>query len=572
MSRDPARPPAGRLVAVLVAMVVALTGVIVRLSVLQVRESSSYAELGFAQRERTELLPANRGEIRDRSGTPMAMTLEARDVYANPTLVTDPVGEAAQIAPMLGLRPTKVEAALRSGGTFVYVDRQVDVDAADRLAALHLPGIGFLASPKRYYPAGAVAPQVIGFVNVDGVGITGLEREYNASLAGTPGERTVELSAQGQEIAGAQQVVRAPVPGSDLVLTIDRDIQFQAQAYLRQAVVRNKAKDGTIIVMDPVTGDIYAMASYPWFDPNSFWSYDSRRFVNRAVTDTWEPGSVNKTITAAAALETGAVSPTEPFRVPATRDVSGFTIHDAEPHPVETMTLGDIIAHSSNVGSSLVADQVGDAGMMSTFSRFGYGSPTGIAFPGEAAGLMPPGPWSDLTRATVSFGAGVAVTPLEMATVYATIANGGTWVQPRLVAGTVGPDGRFDAAAASPTRRVVRTSTADELTRMLAYVVQDGTGVNAQIAGYQVAGKTGTAKKIDRHGRYVNRYVASFIGFLPASRPRVVVAAIIDEPKTVYGGVAAAPVFQEIARYAILRLGIEPAPPVALPPHLMPVP
>ena len=185
---------------------------------------------------------------------------------------------------------------------------------------------------------------------------------------------------------------------------------------------------------------------------------------------------------------------------------------------------------------------------------------------------MPAGPWSDLTRATVSFGAGVAVTPLEMATVYATIANGGTWVQPRLVAGTVGPDGRFGAAGASPTRRAVRTSTADELTRMLAYVVQDGTGVNAQIAGYQVAGKTGTAKKIDAHGRYVNRYVASFIGFLPASRPRVVIAAIIDEPKTVYGGVAAAPVFQQVARYAILRLGIEPAPPVALPPHLMPVP
>ena len=550
----------------------ALVGVVARLSVLQVRESSSYAELGLAQRVRTEALPARRGEILDRSGTPMALTLDARDVYADPSLVADPAGEAARIAPVLGLRTTAVRQALGSAGTFVYLQRQVDPDVADRLAALRLPGIGFLTVPKRYYPAGPVAPQVLGFVNVDGLGVTGLEQEYDRSLAGTPGERTVEVSAQGQEIAGAQQIVQPPVPGSDLQLTIDRDIQFQAQTYLRQAVIANKAKGGTVIVMDPATGDIYAMATYPWFDPNRFWAYGSDRYANRSVTDTWEPGSVNKTITAAAALETGRVSPTARFRVPATRDVSGFTIHDAEPHPVQTMTLGDIIAHSSNVGASLVADQVGDAGMLDTFTRFGYGSPTGIAFPGEAAGLMPPAPWSDLTRATVSFGAGVAVTPLEMATVYATIANGGTWVQPRLVDATIGPDGRSMPAAASPTRRVLRPWTAAEVTRMLAYVVQDGTGENAQIAGYQVAGKTGTAKKLNAQGRYVNRYVASFIGFLPASRPRVVVAAIIDEPKTVYGGIAAAPVFQQVARYVIQRLGIEPAPPVPLPPHVMPIP
>ena len=572
MSGGTIRPPAHRLVILLVGLLLALVGVVVRLSMLQVRESSSYAELGLAQRIRTEALPAQRGEILDRNGTPMALTLDARDVYANPTLVSDPGDEAARIAPILGLRTKAVRAALGSPGTFVYIERQVDPDVADRLAALRLPGIGFLTVPKRYYPAGPVAPQVLGFVNVDGLGITGLEREYDGSLAGTPGERTVELSAQGQEISGAQQVVQPPTPGSDLQLTIDRDIQFQAQAYLRQAVIQNKAKGGTVIVMDPSTGDIYAMASYPWFDPNRFWSFDSQRYANRAVTDTWEPGSVNKTITAAAALETGRVSPTERFRVPATRDVSGFTIHDAEPHPVETMTLGDIIAHSSNVGASLVADKVGDTGMLDTFTRFGYGSPTGIAFPGEAAGLMPPGPWSDLTRATVSFGAGVAVTPLEMATVYATIANGGTWVRPRLVDGTIGPDGRTVQMPPSPTRRVLRTTTAAQVTRMLAYVVQDGTGENAQIAGYQVAGKTGTAKKINAKGRYVNRYVASFVGFLPASRPRVVVATIIDEPKTVYGGIAAAPVFQEVARYVIQRLGIEPAPPVGLPPHVMPIP
>ena len=566
------RPPVHRLVVLLVAVVLAIGGIVIRLAVLQVRESGTYAELGSTQRVHTEPLPALRGEILDRTGVPMALTLDARDVYVNPSLVVDAATEAGQIAPVLGLKEKDVRAALSSPGTFAYIERQVDLGVAQHVADLHLPGIGLLPVVKRYYPAGPVAPQVLGFVNVDGVGTAGLERQYDQLLAGSPGERTVELSAQGQEIGGGRQVVQDPQPGSSVVLTIDRDLQFQAQQYLQKAVRENHAKGGTIVVLDPHTGDVYAMASYPWFDPNSFASFDSTRFVNRAVTDTWEPGSVNKTITAAAALESGAVTPTERFHVPGTRQVEGYTIHDAEPHGMETMTLGDIIAHSSNVGASLVADRTGNRRMEETFARFGYGTPTGIGFPGEAAGLMPPAPWSHLTRATVSFGAGVAVTPLQMASVYATIANGGTWVQPRLVDATIGPDGVRHDAAPPVTRRVLRPSTTQTLTQMLAYVVQDGTGVSAQIPGYQVAGKTGTAKKLDASGHYVSKYVASFIGFLPASRPRVVVAVIIDEPRTVFGGVAAAPVFQEVARYAIQRLGIEAAPAVPLPPHAMPVP
>jgi cell division protein FtsI (penicillin-binding protein 3) len=566
------RPPVHRLIAALVAAMLAMVGIVARLAFLQVRESGTYAELGSTQRDHTEPLPALRGEILDRDGVPMALTLGARDVYANPSLVTDPRSEAEQIAAVLGGPERPILAALRSSGTFAYVDRQVDADVAAQLADLHLAGIGFLPVAKRYYPAGPVASQVLGFVNVDGVGITGLERQYDTELSGTPGERTIEMSAQGQEIAGGKQVVREPQPGSSLVLTIDRDLEFQAQQYLRSAVRENGAKGGTVVVMDPRSGDIYAMATYPWFDPNAFAAFDGSRFVNRAVTDTWEPGSVNKTITAAAALESGSVTSTETFQVPGTRDVEGYTIHDAEPHGVEEMTLGDIIAHSSNVGASLVADRVGNEGMQQAFARFGFGSPTGVGFPGEAAGLMPaPDQWTDLTRATVSFGAGVAVTPLQMASVYATIANGGTWVQPRLVAATIDATGARQDAPPPATHRVVRRSTAKMLTRMLAYVVQDGTGDQAQITGYQVAGKTGTAKKLDASGRYVHRYVASFIGFLPAARPRVVVAVIIDEPQTVYGGVAAAPLFQQVARYAIQRLGIEPAPSVALPPHAQPI-
>ncbi len=567
------RPPARRLVALFAGMAVALGGIVVRLGVLQVRESRTYAALGVEQRLRTEDLGARRAEILDRNGSPLAITLDARDVYANPRLVTDASSEASTLARLLSVPRRDVFSSLTdTATTFAYVDRGVSLDVASAVADLGLPGIGLLPSERRYYPSGSLAAQVVGVVNVDGTGITGLERQYDSSLAGTPGVRTVELSAMGQEIAGGMQIDREPQPGPDLQLTIDRQMQFQTQRYLRQAVAANHAHGGTVIVMDPATGDIYAMATYPTFDPNAFAGATEGSLVNRAVTDTWEPGSVNKTITAAAALQTGAVQPTETFRVPATRTIEGYTIHDAEPHGVETMTLGDVIAHSSNVGISMVADRVGSDRLEQTFRSFGYGSPTGVGFPGEAAGLMQAGPWSELTRATVSFGAGVAVSPLQMATVYSTIANGGTYVQPRLVRATVASDGTSTPAPAGAQRRVLSRSTTHTLTEMLAYAVQDGTGYNAQIGGYQVAGKTGTAKKVDAAGHYTNRYVASFIGFLPASRPRVVVASIIDEPDTIYGGVAAAPLFQHVARYAIQRLGIEPSPPVALPPHRLAAP
>ncbi len=561
------RPPANRLLVLLVTMLFALAGVVVRLAVLQVQDSDELHALGAEQRMRTQVLEASRGQILDRNGTPLAMTLEARDVYANPSLVTDPVGEARVLAAALDLKERQVRELLMSDGTFVYVKRQVDREVAGALAERSLPGIGFLPVMKRYYPAGPLASQVLGFVGVDGDGLSGLELQYETLLEGIPGERTVEVSAQGQQIAGGLETVSEPVAGGHLVLTIDRQIQFQAQQYLRMAVKENHAKGGTLIVMDPVTGDIYAMASYPWFDPNDFTAYPRRTWHNRAVTDTWEPGSVNKIITAAAAIETRAVSLTERFDVPATRKVGGFVIHDAHPHPITSMTLGDIIVNSSNIGSSLIADRVGNDALASYFARFGYGERTGVGFPGEAAGIVPQlGGWTDITRATASFGAGVAVTPLQMASVYATIANGGVLVQPRLVKGTV-VEGVHRDADPSTSHRVLRSETARVLTQMLAHVVEEGTGENAQIAGYQVAGKTGTAKKLDENGNYTNRYVASFIGFLPASRPRVVVAAILDEPRTVYGGVAAAPLFQEVARYAIQRLGIEPAAPVHLPAH-----
>jgi cell division protein FtsI (penicillin-binding protein 3) len=336
-------------------------------------------------------------------------------------------------------------------------------------------------------------------------------------------------------------------------------------------VKANHAKGGTVIAMDPQTGDVYAMASYPTYDANTFPTADEQATRNTALVDAFEPGSVNKVITAAAAIEEHAVSLTRTFEVPDQMAVDDFTIHDSHPHPPETMTLGDIIAESSNIGAAKVAQQVGKPTMSSYMSRFGFGRTTGTGFPGETPGVVPPlTDWSDATLATLAYGQGLSVSPMQMASVYATIANHGTWVQPRLTTGVIDGSGTFHAADAAPTRRVISAATADTVTRMLASVVQDGTGTLAQIPGYQVAGKTGTALKVDPEtGRYGRRYVASFIGFLPASDPQVVIAAIIDEPSTIYGGVAAAPLFQQVAQYSIQRLGITPGDPVALPPSAL---
>jgi cell division protein FtsI (penicillin-binding protein 3) len=550
-------------------MVVAFGVITVRLTVLQVSQAASFRHRAIDQRVRTVELPATRGQILDRDGDPLAISLEARDVYADPRFVEDPWGTAEAIAPLLGVDIGPLVEAVSQDTTFVYLARQVDLDTAQRVADLGLPGIGFLESTRRSYPAGPVASQVLGFVGVDGAGLSGLELEYQSLLAGKSGERTQELSEGGQPIVGGIDVERAPVPGSTLVTTIDRDFQYQAQQALAEAVAENHAQGGTVVVMDPQTGDILAMASYPWFDPNSFADARPRTYRNRAVTDAFEPGSTNKVITAAAAVDRHVLPLDAELSVPSQMQVGEFTIHDSHPHPVERMTLGDIISESSNIGAVMVARRLGEPAMAAYLSRFGLGRPTGIPFPGESAGTLPPlYDWTDTSLATMAYGQGIAATPLQMISVYATIANGGRWVRPRLVLGTRDPDGTFHAAAEPPTRRVVSEETARIVTRMLAFAVESGTGTAAQIPGYQVAGKTGTARipLPDRPGYYEGQYIASFIGFLPASNPRVVIAAILDRPVTEYGGIASAPLFQQVARYAITRLQIAPGRAVPMPP------
>lgn len=556
-------------------MVLSLGAIFVRLTVLQVGQAGELQTRALDQRLHSFRLPAERGRILDRSRAPLALSIEARDIYADPRYVTDPWATATRIGPVLGLDVRDLANRLSADSSFAYVARQVGLDPARRVEAMNLPGIGFLPVSKRYYPAGPLAPQILGFVGVDGTGLAGLEYEHQLLLAGTPGERTQELDPNGQPIAAGVDLERDPVPGSTVVTTIDRALQFQVQQALAQAVAANRARGGTVIVLDPRTGEILAMATYPWFDPNDFAAARPATYRNRAVTDAFEPGSTNKVITAAAALEEGVIDPSERLPVPSHVRLGQFTIHDAEAHPFERLTLGDIVAVSSNVGIVRTAERLGPRRLAEYMSRFGLGRETGIGFPGESSGVMlPPSEWGKTVMATASYGAGLAATPLQMASAYATIANGGRRVQPRLVDGTIDPDGMFLRAPAGPSDRVVSATTARTVGEMLAYAVQAGTGVNAQIPGFQVAGKTGTARipRPDGPGYEEGQYMASFIGFLPASAPRVVIAAILDRPATDYGGVAAAPLFRSVARSAIQRLGIEPSPPLPLPPHALPLP
>ena len=323
----------------------------------------------------------------------------------------------------------------------------------------------------------------------------------------------------------------------------------------------NGAKGGTVLILDPSNGDVLAMATYPWFDSNTFTEATPDVIRNRAVTDVYEPGSVNKVITAAAALEEGVIRVRERMEVPDSFQVGDKLFRDVHPHAPMRMTLSDIIAQSSNVGTIRVAERLGKDRLATWLGRFGFGTGTGIDFPGEAEGiLLPRDQWWVTSMGTIPLGQGIAVTPLQMALVYSTIANDGVRVQPRLVRGTITPGGGFEPAAVGKERRVLSLKTARRIRSMLVRVVEEGTGKLARVPGYRIAGKTGTARKpLDGVLGYSDKYVASFIGLAPVDDPRIVVAAILDEPDTVYGGVAAAPLFREVARFALADLHVPPS-------------
>jgi cell division protein FtsI (penicillin-binding protein 3)/stage V sporulation protein D (sporulation-specific penicillin-binding protein) len=478
-------------------------------------------------------------------------------VYADPRRVTDPRNEAEVVAKTLRLAQDQVYTALtdRTRG-FVYVARKADPALATRLARKGLPGLGFYPEERRFYPQFNLASQVLGYAGVDNHGLAGLELSLDPQLAGRPGRERIVKDASGQAIDTITS--RAERDGEDVYLTLDHTIQANAQAVLRDTVRKWHAKSATAIVLDPATGAVRAMAVAPGFDANEYpkvWRVLQR---NRAVTDTYEPGSTFKLVTVAGALSERLVSPTTRFTLPYEIHVADRVIHDAEPRGTETMSVARILSQSSNVGAITLAKLLGQHRLAQWISRFGFGKPTGIDFPGESRGIMlPEKNWSGSSIGNIPIGQGIAVTAIQMASAYAAIANHGVWVQPHLV-DHVG-DGRSKVSA---RRRIVSRWVAYQLMGMLKNVVAEGTGTLAEVPGYQVAGKTGTAAKPDPQGGYSDsRYVASFVGVVPASRPRLVILVSVDEPRgAIWGGVVAAPAFAEIAKFDLQYLegGIQP--------------
>jgi cell division protein FtsI (penicillin-binding protein 3) len=549
---------ANRRIRLLLAVFVLAFGIaFLRAAWLQGVRAASFGRLASSQQSDDVVIPAARGTIYDRGGVQLAIGEQAQTVYADPRRVTDPTGEAATVAEALRLDPNQVYRQLtdRTRG-FVYVARKADPALVAKLARKGLPGIGFYPEERRFYPQFNLASQVLGYAGVDNHGLAGLELALDRQLAGQPGRERIVKDASGQPIDTV--VSRVERDGEDVYLTLDHTIQANAQAVLRDTVSRWHAKSATAIVLDPATGAVRAMAVAPGFDANSYpavWRVLQR---NRAVTDTYEPGSTFKLVTVAGALSDRLVSPSTRFTLPYEIQVADRRIHDAEPRGTETMSVAQILSQSSNVGAITLAEKLTRHRLVQWISRFGFGQKTGIDFPGESAGIvLPEERWSGSSIGNIPIGQGIAVTPIQMASAYAAIANRGVWVRPHLV-DHIGDGGSRRAAR----RRVVSRWVASQLMAMLKNVVAEGTGTLAVVPGYQVAGKTGTAAKPDPRGGYSDsRYVASFVGVVPASRPRLVILVSVDEPRgAIWGGVVAAPAFAQIAKFDLQYLdgGVQP--------------
>ncbi|WP_090930669.1 peptidoglycan D,D-transpeptidase FtsI family protein [Nonomuraea jiangxiensis] len=545
-----------------------------RLIQMQGLDSKVYEAAAADQRQHTEEIPAKRGSITDAKGHELAVTVEAREVSVDPTKVPPPVRAkaAAILAAQLGKSEQEIAAKLaRTDTRYQLLARDVDPVVATRLLQARVPALSAKKTYRRLYPAGDLAGTLIGFVGDDGDGLGGIEQAKNKLLAGHDGEQRVETGRDGQRIPMTSSQRTAPVNGQDIRLTIDRDIQWAAQKSVTEQVRKSGADSGTVIVMDVQTAQIIAMANGPELDLNNWRKAPATAYVNKAAADVFEPGSTNKVITAAAALEAREVTPDTVFQVPDNIRCADRVLRDAHAHKAETMTFRQAMAQSSNVGTIMAARKIGSERLYEMLKAFGFGSKPGGGVPGAEAGLLPNYKnWSGSQSCTVSYGQGVSVTALQMASVYQTIANGGVKIEPQIIAGTTDGSGRFVPAPAGKQTRVVSTTTAKEITTMLESAVgAEGTGQAAAIDGYRVAGKTGTANRYDaKLGRYEG-YTASFVGFAPADKPRLVVLSVLQNPRNGhFGGQLAAPVFKDVMTFAIKSKKIPPtgsvAPPVRM--------
>lgn len=546
-----------------------------RLVQLQGLDASALAEDALGNRLVKTRLPALRGDITDAGGVVLAHTVERRDITVDQRLVPDYSvesggglrtvgvdGAAADLAPLLDISEADLREALRGQEKFAYVAKNVTPEVWRQVAALGIPGILSERTSERIYPAGPVAGNLLGFISADGRPLAGLEMTRDGVLAGTDGTRRYERGGDGQMIPTGKRADVAPIPGGDVRLTLDRDLQWYAEQAITAQVGKSGAEWGQALVIEVETGRILALAESPTVDPNDPGAAAPEDRGSRALSEVIEPGSTAKVVTAAAALEEGLVTPQDRFEVPYLYTTeNGQTFKDSHAHGIEHLTFAGILGKSSNTGTVMVGSQMSRETRHEYLSRFGFGQPTGLGFPGETNGILAaPEDWDGRQQFTVLFGQGVAVNALQSAQVFATIANDGVRMTPRLVEGTRSADGAWTPQPTGEPTRVVSPETAQQVRTMLEGAVSEqGTGENAQIPGYRVAGKTGTAEAPSPRGGY-SGYTGSFIGMAPAEDPKLVVAVIVQRPQNgYYGGTVAAPVFQDVMSYALQARKIPPS-------------
>jgi cell division protein FtsI (penicillin-binding protein 3) len=529
-----------------------------RLVWLQVISYGDYAQRAARQQQRSIDVSAVRGNIYDRSGNELAMTVSVDSIYAVPSEIQDLHTAAVALGHALHSDSEEIENHMRGAHAFAWVARKVDAAASARVHALNLKGVNFQKESKRFYPKGELAAQVLGYVGLDDEGLGGVERQFDSKLSGRPGRMLISMDAKRRWFG---RVEKNPDPGENVVLTLDEKIQYIAERELERAMAETHAEAGTIVVQNPRSGEVLALANRPNFNPNTFNVANPRSLKNRAVSDVYEPGSTFKIVTLAAALEEKLTDPDEVVDCEmGSIEVNGHLIHDHKPYGA--LTVSQILANSSDVGAIKLALRLGEARFDRYIRAFGFGSQTGIELPGETRGLTKPvARWSKISIGAISMGQEIGVSPLQLVSMASTIANDGIFVPPRIIAGTTPPRRTPQVIAYHPPagRRVISNMTAAQMKHMMEGVVLRGTGKRAILDGYSSAGKTGTAQKVDTAtGRYSrSRYIASFTGFAPVNNPAVSVLVILDSPAGSHeGGLAAAPAFSRVMQQVLEFLNV----------------
>ncbi len=552
-----------------VCFLIAFSFIVVRAFQLQVLGQEEWRKRADRQHQKSVPLTPKRGTIYDRGGEEMALSIEVDSVYLEPARIDDPEKVVAVLAKNLSLSQKGLREKVRSKKSFLWVKRQISQADAETIRAAGLAGVGFTKEHRRFYPNSELGAQVLGFTGIDPKGLEGLELKYDGEVQGDGGYLVVERDALGRGLGSGNLVVQGDKRGADLHLTLDKQVQYIAEKELAEGVTKAGAKGGSAVVMDPRTGRILAMANYPFYNPNAIGKYRPSHWRNRAVCDTYEPGSTLKVFLMAAALNEKLVTPNQIIDCEkGSYRVGGRTIHDH--HPYGRITAAEVIKVSSNIGSAKIGKALERERLYRYLTDFGFGRPTGIDLPGEASGLVrPPNAWFEVDLAAIAFGQGMTTTPLQLARATAAIANDGKLIDMPIVERIVNGGGEvIEERAPEVVRQVVSPEVARQVREMMAQVVAEGgTGTLAAVPGFKVAGKTGTAQKVDpvTGGYSVDKRVASFIGMVPAEAPRLVVVVAIDEPeKQVYGGLVAAPVFSRITIQTLRQLKISPTerPPV----------